>query len=166
MTDDLADEMFLQAVSLIKEGRIVEARSKLQNLLSRFPEYGRGHNHLGWIYETSFQDYAAAENHYKQALQYAPEYPAAYQNYAVCLSTLKKFDELEQLLEKALTVPGLDRSAVYNEYAIMYEVQGNYELAIKYYGEYIKHVFGHDLIDSAMGSIERCKRKRDIFENI
>ena len=89
-----------------------------------------------------------------------------YQNYAVCLSSLKKFDELEKLLERALTVPGLDRSSVYNEYAIMYELQGNYDLAVKYYGEYIKQIFDSVMIDKAVDSIARCKRKQEIFDNL
>lgn len=161
--NELADEMFLEAVALIKEGRIVNARSKLKALIEGFPSYGRAYNHLAWIYETSFQDYLTAEKYYEKAIEHAPEYPAAYQNYAVCLSNLKKFDVLEALLEKALSVPGLDRSAVYNEYAIMYELQGNYDLATKYYREYMKNVFDHNLIDGALASIDRCERKREIF---
>jgi len=96
------DEMFFEADQLIAEKQIGKAMQLLYDIINEQPDYGRAHNHLGWIYETKYRDYAKAEEHYRAALAYAPEYPAVYQNYAVLLSTVRKFTDLEKVLEKAL----------------------------------------------------------------
>lgn len=157
------DDLFFDADNLIKEKRIGEAKSKLYTLLEEAPDHGKAHNHLGWIYETQEKDYGKAGEHYKLALKYAPNYPAIYYNYAILLSTTKKFDELKELLEMAQKVEGINMATIYNEYAIMYESLGNYDLAIENYKNYIKNLFDSKLIDSTMEAIERCKKKKEIL---
>ncbi|MCX7957780.1 MAG: hypothetical protein N3B13_01895 [Deltaproteobacteria bacterium] len=158
-----ADEMFFDADEKIRNGQIVEAKDTLINLINQFPEYGRAYNHLGWIYETKYKDYTTAENYYRKALEFAPDYPAVYLNYAIVLSSLEKFDELEKLLTQALTVPGISKDKIYNEFGIMHELKGDFLRAIDYYKKAINASLAEKDIDIYRESINRCKTKKEIL---
>ena len=153
------EERFLQADKLINESKISEAAHMLEEILAEAPDFGKAHNHMGWLYETKFKNYAKAEEHYGLALKFSPNYTSIYYNYAYLLSTLRKFDQLKDLLDKAVTVPGINFGTIYNEYAIMHELQANYKDAIHYYKLYIKNIFDEKSIDSAAASIKRCDKK-------
>jgi len=157
------EDLFMEADRLIGEQKIGDAFSKLTSIINEMPTFGKAYNHIGWIYETKYKDYPNAEKYYKQAIEYMPEYHAAYYNYAVVLSTLQKWDELVVLLNKALATPGINKATINNEFAIMYEVQGNFQKAIDSYKSYIISTFDNKQIDTAKESIERCKKKMEIM---
>src|SRR5215213_3400798 len=119
-----AEEMFAQADRLLNEGVIMEAVEKLTQILKRNPRFGKAYNHLGWVYETKYKNTARAEEYYKAAMQYAPHYNASYLNYTYFLSNLGRFEELKTHLDRISNIPGIAKDTVYNEYAIMYEMQG------------------------------------------
>jgi Tfp pilus assembly protein PilF len=158
------EDQLLYADQLIKENKNAEAIDVLEAIIAEAPDFGKAYNHLGFIFETKYQDYNKAEEHYKLALKFAPEYTAVYYNYAILLSTLKKWDELEALLRQAETIPTINSGTITNEYAIMYEMRGMYDQAISKYKEYIGYVFDNKQIDNAMASIERCQRKKEILK--
>jgi Tfp pilus assembly protein PilF len=157
------EEKFLNADRLINEGKISEAAHKLDELLQEAPDFGKAHNHLGWLHETKFKNYSKAEEHYKYALKFSPDYTAVYYNYSYLLSTLRRFDELEKLLDQAIKIPGINFATIYNEYAIMRELQGNFREAIHYYKLYIRNNFDGKSIESASESIKRCERKMELL---
>lgn len=157
------EEKFQHADRLINEGKISEAAHLLEDILAEVPDFGKAHNHMGWLYETKFKNYAKAEEYYKLALKFSPEYTAVYYNYAYLLSTLRRFDELAKLLEHAIKVPGINYGTIYNEYAIMSEFQGNFKDAIHYYKLYIQNIFDNKNIESAAESIRRCERKMQLL---
>lgn len=156
------DDKFFEADLLIKENRIGEALRLLNEIITEMPDYGRAHNHIGWIYETKYSDYTRAEKHYKAALEFNPEYIAIYYNFAILLSTLNKYEELEALLQKALQVPGINKATIYNEYGIMLEAQGKYKEAIESYRNYIRYLYDNKLIEVAKSSIDRCQSKIEL----
>lgn len=96
-------------VSLISDQKIGEAFSKLTGITEEMPTFGKAYNHIGWIYETKYKDFPNAEKYYKLAIENSPDYLAAYYNYAIKFSTLQKWDELTNLLNRALTVAGINR---------------------------------------------------------
>ena len=156
-------ERFMQADVLIKDGKIAEAVKELQQILREDPTFGRAYNHLGWVYNNKYQDFKNADECYKLALQYAPDYAPVYYNYAVLLSTTKNFDELKKLLARALEFDGINLGTIHNEYGIMYEIEAQYSKAIESYNESIKYLFDNGQIEQRLTSIERCKRKSGIF---
>jgi tetratricopeptide (TPR) repeat protein len=157
------EDMFMEADRLISEQKIGEAFTKLSSIVQEMPTFGKAYNHIGWIYETKYKDYPNAEKYYKQAIEYSPDYHAGYYNYSIVLSTLQKWDELTALLDKALTIPGINKGTIYNEYGIMHEAQGKYQQAIEAYKQYAANTFDSKLLDTAKDSIERCKKKMEIF---
>lgn len=157
------EEKFLQADRLINENQLKEAAQLLDEILAEAPDFGKAHNHMGWLHETKFKNYAKAEEHYRLALKFSPEYPAAYYNSAYLLSALRKFDELENLLNNAIKVPGINYATVYNEFALLREMQAKWDDAIHYYKLYIQNSFDSKSIDTAADAIKRCERKKQLL---
>ena len=90
-------------------------------------------------------------------------YPSVYYNYAVLLSTLGKYDELKELLDTAMTIPGITKSTIYNEYAIMFEQQGKLDEAISYYKKCALSTLDKNVLNTAKDSLERCKTKKELL---
>lgn len=157
------EERFLKADALIGENKLSEAAKLLEDILSDAPDFGKAHNHMGWLFETKFKNLRRAEEHYRLALKFSPDYTAAYYNYAYLLSSLRKFDELEQLLNDCVKVPGINYATIYNEFALMRELQGDLEDAIHYFKLHVKNSFDLKSIEAASDAIRRCERKRQLL---
>jgi tetratricopeptide (TPR) repeat protein len=161
--DVKSEDLFQLADRDIKDGYIERGHESLINILKDNPSFGKAHNHLGWMYETKFQDYVKAEEHYKKALELSPNYSAVYYNYAILLSTAQRWDELNELLENALKVVGINKSTIYNEYGIMFEAIEEYDKAISYFEDAARSALDNKTMDKFVDSIDRCKRKKSLF---
>lgn len=157
------EELFAQADRLLNEGVIMEAVEKLSQILKRNPRFGKAYNHLGWVYETKYKNSARAEEYYKAAIQYAPHYNAAYLNYSYFLSNLGRFDDLKTHLDRVSQIPGIAKDTIANEYAIMYEMQGNLSQAMDYYQKAALVTLDGGKLDKYKEGIERCKKKLEIL---
>jgi len=157
------EEKFLQADQLIGDGRLSEAAKMLEDILAEAPDFGKAHNHMGWLFETKFKNLVRAEEHYRLALKFSPDYTAAYYNYCYLLSSLRKYEELEKLLKQAITISGISYATLYNEYGLMREMQGNLDDAIHYFRLHIKNSFDGKSIETAAESIKRCERKKELL---
>jgi tetratricopeptide (TPR) repeat protein len=156
------DDLFFEADALIREKRITEAFSILESILIEAPDYGKAYNHLGWIYDTHYREYAKAVEMYRKCMTYTPEYTAVYLNMSITLSTLGLYEDQRAVLEQALTVPGIDKPGIFNELAIMHELLGNYDEAISKYKEAARLSLINANIDTYVASIERCRRKQTL----
>ena len=76
---------------------------------------------------------------------------------------LGKYDELKELLDTAINIPGITKSTIYNEYAIMYEQQGKLDEAIEHYKKCALDTLDKGVLESAKGSIDRCKMKKELL---
>lgn len=159
---DLEDK-FLRADRLIAENKIGDAAHLLDEILHEAPDFGKAHNHLGWLHETKFKNYEKAQEHYRLAIKFSPDYPAAHYNYCYCLSALRKYDELEKVLENAIKVSGISYATIYNEYGLLREIQGHLDDAIHYFKLHIKNSFDSKSIEAAAESIRRCERKKELI---
>ena len=157
------EELLDQANLDIKNGLYDEATNKLEKILDIDSNFGKAYNHLGYLYEVKFKDFEKGETLYKLCLEKSPMYPSVYYNYAIVLSTLGKWNELKELLDQAMTVPGITKSTIYNEYAIMYEQQGMLEEAIEHYRKAGLNTLDKGVLERAKASIERCKMKKELF---
>jgi tetratricopeptide (TPR) repeat protein len=157
------EEMFAQADRLLNEGLTIEAVEKLSQILKRNPRFGKAYNHLGWVYETKYKNAARAEEYYKAAMAYAPNYNASYLNYAYFLSNTGRFDELKNHLDKVSDIAGIAKDTIYNEYAIMYEMQGNPQAAVDYYQKAAIMTLDTAKLEKYKESIERCRKKLELL---
>ena len=156
------EEMLDQANLEIKNGKYEVASNILEKIIDLDPNFGKAYNHLGYLYEVKFKEYEKGETLYKLCLEKSPMYPAVYYNYAVLLSTLRKYDQLKELLDTAVTIPGITMATMYNEYAIMYEQQSNLDLAIDYYKKCAMNTLDKNVLTRAKESIDRCKMKKEL----
>lgn len=157
------EELLNRANNSIKDGRYEEASNLLEEIISIDPNFGKAYNHLGYLYEVKFKDYDKGETLYKLCLEKSPLYPSVYYNYAVLLSTVGKYEDLKALLDQAINVPGIVKSTIYNEYAIMYEQMGELDKAIENYKLAGLNTLDKGVLDRAKTSIERCKSKREFL---
>lgn len=153
------EELFTQADLDIKDGYFEAAFKKLEDILVEEPTFGKAYNHMGWMYETKFRDYAKAEEFYQKALDCSPEYTPIYSNYSILLSTLGKFDKLQVVIEKGLQIPGVDKANLYNEKGIMLEQQGRLMEAKEAYRTCAQMTLNKDTLNRAIDSISRCETK-------
>jgi tetratricopeptide (TPR) repeat protein len=157
------EEMFAQADRLLTEGVVMDAVDKLTQIVKRNPRFGKAYNHLGWVFETKYKNYRRAEEYYKAAMAYAPHYNASFLNYAYFLSNLGRFDELKAHLDRLSQLPGIAKDTIANEYAMMYEMQGNLQQAIEYYQKAAIVTLDMAKLDKYKENIERCRRKMEIL---
>ena len=160
------EEMFAKADELIKEGDITGAVETLVKITQRNPHFGKAYNHLGWVYENKYKNYSKAEEFYKKELQFAPEYPASYLNYTYFLSNLSRYDELKPHLEKSLSVPSVAKETIYNEYAIMLEMQQKPQEAMDFYVKAAMTTLDSTKLTQYKDSIERCKQKIELKNSL
>ncbi len=157
------EELLEQANLDIKDGLYDTASNKLEQIIDMDPSFGKAYNHLGYLYDVRFKDYEKGETLYKICLEKSPLYPSAYYNYAILLSTLEKWEELQELLDQALTVPGITKSTIYNEYAIMFEQKTDLDRAIEYYKKAALFTLDKGVVERAKASIERCNMKKELL---
>lgn len=154
-----AEELFAEADKLLNEGIVSEAVDKLTTILKRNPRFGKAYNHLGWVFETKYNNSERAEQYYKAAMQYAPDYRGGFVNYAYLLSSQQRFEELVAHLEKASQVSGVSKEIIAGEYAEMYEIQGEFEKAKEAYRKAAILTLDNAKLDTYRDSIERCQKK-------
>ncbi|AFL79777.1 hypothetical protein Aeqsu_0256 [Aequorivita sublithincola DSM 14238] len=157
------EELLNGANNDIKNGAFDEATNKLEKIIDMDPDFGKAYNHMAYLYDVKFKEYEKGETLYKLCLEKSPMYPPVYYNYAVLLSTLRKYDELEELLNTAINIPGITKSTIYNEYAIMYEQQGKLDQAIEFYKKCGMDTLDKATLERAKASIDRCKLKKDFL---
>lgn len=158
-----SEDLFQLADKDIKDGYIERAHKLLEDILRENPSFGKAHNHLGWLHELKYQRLAEAEEYYKKALELSPTYVSTYYNYSILLSNQQRYEELQALLDRALKVPSINRSTIYNEYAIMFESTGEYDQSIHYYKEAAKLIMDNKRLDAMIAAIDRVKKKKDMF---
>lgn len=157
------EEMFLEADRLLTEGVVMQAVEKLAQIIKRNPRFGKAFNHLGWVYETKYKDMARAEQYYKAAMEYAPTYNASFLNYCYFLSNQGRFDELKTHLDRVSQLPGIARDTIFNEYGMMYEMQGDPHTASDYYQKAAMMTLDMAKLDKYRDSIDRCRKKLEIM---
>lgn len=141
----------------------LEGMSLLEEALTIEPFFGKAHNHLGWLYLFQITDWEKAEKHLKLALKHSPSYSAPYMHFSHLLFEKGRFDELTELLEKAILVGGIQRSFVHNEYARMYEVKGKLRQAVVFYKKAVRWTFNEQELNVYKDNIRRCRDKRWIL---
>ena len=160
--NDYLESEFQRADELIAQDLIEEGKAVLNSIIEEDPSYGKAHNHLGWICKGKENNPRMAENHYKMALEMAPEYGATYMNYAYLLSEEKRYYELEQLLLKGEQIDDINKGNLAREWAYLFEDTKQFEKAIEKYKEYAMSLYDTAQIEKAKEGILRCRQKLEI----
>lgn len=161
------ENQFIKADALISEGKVSEAKELLEEILQESPDFGKAHNHLGWIHCNKLSNYEKAEYHYKLAIKFDPDYPASYLNCTYLLVDLGKFEEAKKLIDKALSeVTGADKASYYSELARIYEFEKKYTLAHQFYKKSLDFAFNANYIENMKVNMKRVQDKMSTFERL
>ena len=159
------EELFLEAEADIKNNSHVEAFRKYETILYDEPHHAPSHNSLGWLYKTQFDDYLKAENHFKAAIKSEPLYPHPYFHYAVLLTDMERYNELKNHLGRCLNIPTIEKSWVYYRFAVMAELNINFEEAVSCLERACIVSLSDDKIKDYQKDIERNLRKVELSAN-
>jgi tetratricopeptide (TPR) repeat protein len=157
------DEHYTAAKRYVRDHQYADAMLLLEALIADTPEYAPAYHLLGWLYDKKYCNTQMANAMYKECIERDPGYTRAYYNMAVTTSALYNWQELKTLLDQATELEEIDKDWLHNEYAIMYELQGNYIDAIIRYKYALS--FSEDKPDVLRykKSIDRCKLKMNMF---
>lgn len=161
-----AEARFLHADSLLERGEIAEAKEMLIGIIEDEPDFGRAHNHLGWLYRVKLSNFERAEYHLRLAVKFAPEYPAGYLNYGNLLMELGDYTKLGEIANKAIKVKGIHKPAVYHFMAVVAEISGDLSEAMKWLGQAKAVAFDEGSIAHIKSEIRRVKGKMNTFSRI
>ncbi|WP_130734996.1 hypothetical protein [Flavobacterium sp. J27] len=163
----LYENLFIKADSLISEGNVSEAKELLEDILAQCPDFGKAHNHLGWIHYNKLSNHERAIYHYKLAIKFDSKYPASYINYAYLLVDLGKYKEAkEHIAFTFLTLENIDYCNFYSELGRIHELEGDYIVAYRYYLKSKKMAFNPQFIENMKSNTQRVYDKMSIFEKI
>ena len=105
--------LLAEAEKLLGEGRVDEAKRKIQQELGRNPESVEGYDLLGAVY-TAEKDYSNAVDAFEYALKLDPSSTRTHNNFGGLYVTLNKFDLAEKQYRAALRYDPANRDANYN----------------------------------------------------
>ena len=160
------EDLFFEADELISENKIQEAKEILLELLAEYPDYGRAHNHLGWLYNVKFNNYPKAKQHYELALKFASDYHAVYSNYSYLLIDMNMFDEMIQFGNKVVKNKIADEATIYNKIAQAYELKGNLIEAFKHYKKAVSSCINNKFLEDLYASINRVRGKMTLLQKL
>lgn len=166
MNDNKAEDLFLEADQLTDNDKYIEAKEVLLDLLKEYPDYGRAHSLLGWMYQDKFSNNDKAKFHYKLSMKYAPTYSSGYNNYAYLLVETNEYDEMLSFGEKHINNKAVDKATIYNKMGQASELKGELIKAFEYYKLSIKDTLNIQSLESLYASINRVKSKMNILERI
>lgn len=161
-----AEARFLHAQILIERGEFVEAKAVLEEILQDEPDYGRAHNHLGWIYHRKYINLNRAEYHLRLAVKFAPDYPGGYINYASVLTEIEKFELVEQVATKALEVKGINKAYVLYFLALAKEMTAGPKEGIKHLRIAKNAASDMEMSNLIKREIKRVKKKMNTLGKI
>ena len=161
------ENQFIKADGLIGDGNIAEAKEILEDILSQYPDFGKAHNHLGWIYYNKLSNYDKGIYHYKLAMKFDPKYPAPYLNYTYLLVDIGKYNEAKQHIEYSFkTLENVDYASFNCELGRIAEFENDYVNAYKYYTMAKKNAMNPQFIENMDINNKRVYEKMSIFEKL
>lgn len=127
---DNQDLYYLMGCELVAQGRKEEGRKYFERALALNPDDARVHNDLALLIGSA--DPEKAITHFKNALEIAPGFTLALNNWGNLLVELKRYDDAEQKYRQALEIRPEDEYAWYN-LARLAELKSDYEEAERCY---------------------------------
>lgn len=161
-----AEDLFLEADELIDDNKFKEAKEVLLDLLNDYPDFGRAHNHLGWLYSAKYNNHTKAKRHLELGLKFSPDYPGVYANYSYLLLEINRYDDLIEFCEKYVGKSVADEGTLYNKMAQAYELKGELMNAYRFYRKAVQGGINNQFLEEIYASINRLKGKMNILQKI
>lgn len=154
------EKAFLEAMSWLDKNDFAEARKMLLEIVSENDQFPNTYCILGWLYWSKFNNDVQAEIYYKKGIEVSPDYVQnhyGYINFLIEKGRTKEAKILVEVLEKNSSASPYE---IAYDYAILYEVEGNIPLAIKYYKDALQKSLNSESFQRISEAISRCGKKR------
>jgi Tfp pilus assembly protein PilF len=158
-----AEKLIYSAGALIKEKKLGEAASLLQDCIIRFPDSGKAYALMGHVYDRFLHEPFVAEEYFKKAMILAPDFTGTYLFYAEALMAQERFTEMTAMLNKSLETTAAARNEIYELFGMMNELQSKFEEAVDYYQRAVLFCLDNELITKYELAINRCLSKQKLF---
>jgi hypothetical protein len=155
------DEYLEEALRLADDEGHESALKLLERLVYEEPGYGRLHNTLGVIYFAYADNITQAEQHFRLAMKFAPEFADSYSHLCQLLRQEERLDEAIEIGKAGLKIKQSNKSRLLTGVAQAYELKRQYNKAIRDYRDALEH--SAELWNCVVleASIKRCKRKQN-----
>lgn len=127
------EEKYLQAIEELHWGELPKALQYFKQVIAFDEDYARAYFQLGNIYLNHFKDYKTAGYYYKRCIELDADFPDAYEPYLEIVVTLKMHRLVKQVAERALSVPGVSETRIYESLGLYAERLQNFEEAASYF---------------------------------
>ncbi len=154
-----ADTLYGNAVALLSKGEVAKAAAILTDINSRFDTYVKAWFELGNIIQYHLEDFNAAAEMYRKAMQLNPAFAPAYLGYADVLFTQEKFAEANAIVNQALEIKGVRKDVALYKSGMIMESQGRYDEAMETYRNALLVSFSDEEIAKCEKGIARCTIK-------
>jgi len=153
------EEKYLQAVDELAYGETSRGLKLLNEIINNDPAYARAHYQLGRIFYYDIKDYQAAGYHFQTCAELEPAFPDMYVPYLELLVFLDMEKKASGIAGKALTVAGVNASAVYKQLGLMQEKHKDWSRALQAYRDAFMEVTDKEEKVDIDDCIARIKQK-------
>jgi len=153
------EEKYLQAVDELAYGETPKAMKLFNEIINNDAMYARAHYQLGKIYYYDVKDYQAAGYHFKTCAELEPSFPDVYFHYMQLVVFLNMEKKVNEVAQKALTIPGVNTAAIYNLLGLFSEKSKNWPKAQQAYRQALMEVTCKKQKDDIEDSIDRVQLK-------
>jgi tetratricopeptide (TPR) repeat protein len=155
-----AEKMLFTSKKLLSEFKISEGLEMLNQLLEKFPEFGRAYAEIANVYFRDFNNESDGEKNFNLAIKFMPDFAPVYLDFAELLLQQERFTEVLAMLNKAMEIKNVKKDRAYFIFGTMYELQERLDDALKYYKKCIVITLQNELLEAAEKSINRCEIKK------
>jgi tetratricopeptide (TPR) repeat protein len=127
------EEKYLQAVEEVCYGESPKALNLLNTIIENDPFYARAHYQIGKLYYYELKDYKTAGYHFKTCIALESLFPDVYFHFLQLVVFMNMEIEVEQLILKALQVPGIDKASILELQALFFEKNKKWAKALETY---------------------------------
>jgi tetratricopeptide (TPR) repeat protein len=153
------EEKYLKAVEKVDYGRTPKALQLLKEIIENEPFYARAHFQLGKIYYYEIKEYQTAGFHFKTCMELEPSFPDNYFHYLHLVVFLSMEKQVNIIAEKALIIPGVDATSIYEQLGLFYEKSKDWVKALDAYQKAFIEVTGKDQKEEIEESLARVRVK-------
>ncbi|NNC85549.1 MAG: tetratricopeptide repeat protein [Bacteroidia bacterium] len=157
-----ADRLFYAAKEHYDNGAVSAAAEAYQQILDEYPNHGKSLAHLAEIFISYYKNPSQAEDLIRKAIQNEPSYTTSYFLFADLLLEQERYSELIAVLNKVKEIPGVAKDFVLKYFALLNEMQGNYDQAIDFFKQAIRKSLSNKNITEFAEAIDRCNLKKQI----
>ncbi|GHC43270.1 tetratricopeptide repeat protein [Ulvibacter litoralis] len=114
---------------------------------------------LGKLYSEQLNDYNTAKTYYERALASRLDIPEVYPEYIRVLLLNDDYDEVQKLIDFALTVKGIDTAGIYLAQGHLFESKNEFDSAVEAFKEAKQYAMNNDFTDYVSAELKRVRKK-------